>query len=344
MNIEIPKFEEFEGGLNEMAFKNPKTGRPYQKGDIVRVIKIDQWATETDYLRRHVEIEQPRGVDPDDAKFYMRVTDNSTKYMHGEMVFTNCSASWAGKLRMHGNNADLPGKEWNYIQPKFDEIKELANKNWFIHGDEEVFMDIEGNKVNLKQGNYQFKGRSLNFKLTREFKEPVLAINLERKESELFYVKLSDIKNLSSELTSTQYEAVADWFKENTGMEVTKDWKNFKVKQLFILIDEGSKEDFLYRSRAGKRYRKVLAGPFINIKQAEEQLEHFKKMEGATFYDKTKLIVDEKTSSSYSDTPDYISATLDELVAFVRANNVEVNMRDILTGKKAAVAFKNFGF
>ena len=328
--IDIEKFSQFDDVLNEMAFKDPRTNKIYQKGDIVKAYFMDSDTTSKGSI---FGVTIAKDTDRSDGLFYFSVTNNSTKYISGTILFVNCGISnnFDESFRMNGKNGGIPGEEWKYIEPKIDELKSLNGKRWFCHGDEEVFMDIEGNQTSAEERNYVFNGDSINFKLTKKFKEPVLCIHIEKDRRKIVCVKLSSLSTLSTTLSKVQNETIADWFIENTGLEVKYDesYKAFKIPKYFIRFNDS---DRIFPS-------KQEIGPFISKKQAEKVLEALKDSK-VNIYDVNKATI-ENNGLTY-----YESCVFDltTLINFMKANGVKFNMRDLLKGKEGEAALKNLNF
>lgn len=342
--LEINKFDEFNAEMNEMAFKNPITGRIYPKGEILRASHIDvDTASGLDGRGGRVTWDSLPGTDLDEPKFFFEVIANSTKFIQGRMLYANCSTTVIGNFRMAGKNIELPGKLWDIISPKRKDIDALRGKVWFMHGDESQFMDLEGKSITVPEGNYTFNGYTLNFSLTKQSNEPVLVFMSQKGGRKGFCIKLSDVDSLSKELSTEQNETIADWFIENTDLNVRYASGSFYIKR-YVVVTKDPDEDFIITDTTSYKVGKNLAGPFARRSDAENVMKVMKEAKGVSLYDKKSLEVSVEQQQSYGRGDVESQMTLEALVNFVRANGIEVEMRSLLKGKENEAALKGLGF
>ena len=246
-------------GLNEMAFKNPKTMRPYQNGDIVGIRTLKN----TGYKPRASwkAWSPPREDIEDEVQYYMTINGNASRYVFGEILAWNVgdqltSPSNNLQLRVNGAEIEIPGAEWKYIEPKLEEVKDLVDsKSWYAFGKEKIFMDENGHEIPVKN-EIRLRGTDFNFLLTRKFKEPVIGFVNNRK---FVFVKFSDIKNLPVELSDTQRKSLTDWlWKEHEINVVIDDENYFKFVEYKITKGTGYYKDWIPSVRSKKIMEKFL--------------------------------------------------------------------------------------
>jgi hypothetical protein len=341
--IEIGNFDQFDAEMNEMAFKNPITGKIYPKGEILKCTHFDSDTSANGRTFKWADMRPLPGLDGNETKFFFEVTGNSTKFINGRMLYMNCATNSYGNFRMHGRNAELPGKVWDIISPKRKDIDALRGKVWFMHGDEDQFLDLEGKAIKISEGNYTFNGLTLNFGLTKQFNEPVLVFVSQKSAQKGFCIKLSDVDSLSKELSPEQNETIADWFIENTDMNVRYAGGSFYIKR-YVVVTKDPDEDFVITDTTSYKVGKNVAGPFVRRSDAENVLKVMKEVKGVSLYDKKSLEVSVEQQQTYGRGDVESQMTLEALVNFVRANGIEVEMRSLLKGKENEAALKGLGF
>jgi hypothetical protein len=256
--------------------------------------------------------------------FYMKVDQSGRKWMEGPILAGNCLLN-ADFSKVRADKAVLqnPGPEYTYFEKDKIFDKKIMGNSYYVEGNEASLMDMEGKKHVVTEG--EFTAKSLNFKLTVEMKETVVYLRSKSRKSEYFNAKLSDLTNMSQELSLDQKKAIAEWFSTQLGgaeIEVSRD--NFAITQWFIEAP----------TRGGYP-NSFKAGPFVNEKQAETVMEGINKLNKYSLFDPTEANV----SSSWQKT----NMTLDNLIDWAKQVGVKTTMKELLALRKGAVAAQRFG-
>lgn len=263
-----------------------------------------------------------------DPSFYMKITESGRSWLVGRIVYTNGLTEYVGTgdlYRFRTVHASTPTSEYKILEKDKEEIEKYMNKTFFIEGDEPGIMGNDGEKASsLIPSEYVI--RSLNFKLSDLYDEPVFVLFSKSNNSKNFSIKLSDLESLTKELSKEQREVIAEWFgsKLSCGIELQGD--RFKIFTYKVIA---SSDDV---------FKGFSAGPFLNKDQAESFIEKLKK-EKITAFNPAGL----RITSSESWSSDNITLNIDELIRFAKAAGVQTTMKELLNLKRGAVTGKKFG-
>jgi hypothetical protein len=320
----IEKFNSFEGHLNEMA-------KAYPVGSIVRVdkasdvhIKQKNW--------KEISLSQPEGVSG--GFFYMEVTESARKWLSGKLIYNNCIKN--EELHVPGlliraiyKDVGTPGNEYNIFKKHEKDVETYMKKSFFIGGDEKGLMKHDGEKAEVKEGEYIVTG--LNFGLTKDTGSLVFCLFPKERSGRStftgngFSVKLEDIVNLGSELSKDQKSVAADWFSN-------------KLKATITYVDYEDKfriRTFEVEASAGDMLKSYAAGPFFRKEDAEKHVEELKK--GDQIFDISTLKV--KLQRDWA----FPSLDLKSMISFCKSSGVPVTMKELLVQKRGEVAARKFG-
>lgn len=341
--ITIQKFEDFDSSVNEMAFKNPETGKAWVIGDIFKISALDKDSVEfknteirskanrygDTKFKKNVVLPSPLDLgttadaDKTTGLCFIEVTENSTKYIKGKVLFTNCGWNSPQDVRMHGQHIETPGKIWDYIEAKLKDIEAHAQKGKFFNGDEGIFMDKDGDEITIKPDTYIFNGFNINFKLTEKFKEPVLSYCVKGAKTPVYYVKLSDVDTASAELSTEQTATVAAWIMDNSDLTVEANGGKFSVRKVF----------FKGRTFQDSTFS---MGPFISIQQSNlvKKALETEKMVFADFKD---------AESKLGESHEIYEFSFPQMVDFMKSSGIDMNIRAILKDNASEVDFREMG-
>lgn len=271
-----------------------------------------------------------QGVGIQGGSFYMRITESLKLWLVGKIIYTNGIASpTTDYVRIKTKYAARPTAEFQIFEKNEKEIQERINKSYYIEGTEDGIMSNDGkDKTDTKENEYTV--RSLNFKLTDLFDEPVffLVPKGSNNVSEGLSMKMSSLDVLQKELSSEQREVIAEWFGKQLKANVELQYDTFKVTKYTVTAGSDTGNGFK---------TSFTAGPFLNQEDADKVLEALKKM-ATSLFPITKLSAG--PDSGYNGT---INFTLDEMITFARGNGIDVSMKKLLELKRGAVAGKKFG-
>jgi len=260
--------------------------------------------------------------------FYMKITESGRSWLVGRIVYTNGFTEYVGTgelYRFRTVHASTPTSEFKIFTKNEEEIKSFINKAFFIEGDEAGIMGNDGEKASsLSPSEYVI--RSLNFKLSDLYDEPVFVLFSKSNTNKNFSIKLSDLESLTKELSKEQREVISEWFASKLSCAIEPQGDRFKI---FTYKVAASSDDI---------FKSFTAGPFLNKDQAESFIEKLKK-EKITAFNPAGLRI--TTSDSWSS--DNITLNIDELMKFAKAAGVEITMKELLNLKRGSVTGKKFG-
>ena len=319
--------DSFQGDqdLNEMA-------KDWPVGSIVKfAVRFDEppyneRCSKKDY-RNWAGWTPDQGAGIQGGSFYMKITESGKLWLVGKIIYTNGIATpTTDYVRIKTKYAARPTAEFEIFEKNEKEILERINKSYYIEGIEDGIMTNDGkDKTDAKENEYTV--RSLNFKLTDLFDEPVffLVPKGSNNVSEGLSMKMSSLDVLQKELSKEQREVIAEWFGKQLKADVELQYDSFRVTRYTISAGTDSVNGF--RSSFS-------AGPFLNQEDADKVLEALKKM-STSLFSTAKLSAGPENST--------ISYTLDEMITFARGNGIDVSMKKLLELKRGAVAGKKFG-
>ena len=315
----VKKLETFQG-LDEMA-------KSWPVGMIVKCNNINDlstaWSSNKWNSWRPKQAEKIEG-----GGFYMKITESGRSWLVGKVLYTNGfneGAPSGQNARFRTSYAESPTSEWKIIEKNSSDIDSYMNKTFFIEGDEPGIMNNIGEKATgITESEYVI--RSLNFKLTDLYDEPVFVLFSKTNSGKNFSLKMSDLDKLTKELSSEQREVVAEWFSKQLDANVTIYGSQFQL------------DHFNIRASSGDAFpANFSAGPFINAKQAEDFIKSL-KTEKHTLFNPSNLKV-EAVTSSYSKS----NVSLEQLINFAKAQGITTTMKQLLTLKRGASTAKKFG-
>ena len=148
----------------------------------------------------------------------------------------------------------------------------LLFQSFFLDGTEPGIIGHDGEKaIGITEAEYTV--RSLNFKLTDLYDEPVFCLftkGSDAKANKSFSIKLSEINSLTAELSKEQREVIAEWFSKKLDAIITVD-SDYNDRFSFSLWRVvGSRNDVFPLDFS--------AGPFLTKKQAESVLDIIKEL------------------------------------------------------------------
>jgi hypothetical protein len=258
--------------------------------------------------------------------FYMKITESGRSWLVGKVLYTNGFSEMPDSskvYRFRTTYAETPTTEWKIIEKNGDEIRDYLYKTFFIEGDEPGIMNNIGEKaVGLTESEYTVK--SLNFKLTDLYDEPVFVLFSKNNSSKNFSIKMSDLSSLTKELSNEQREVVAEWFSKELKADVVVNGTSFQIEQYKVVANSG--DDFP---------SSFSAGPFISKEQADNFIEKLKE-EKTTLFKTASLRVD---TDRWSKT----NLNLEQLINFSKALGINITMKQLLTMKRGASTGKKFG-
>ena len=322
--------ESFQGAqdLNEMA-------KDWPVGSIVKFAvrfnepPSNERCSKKDY-RNWSEWNPDQGAGIQGGSFYMKITESGKLWLVGKIMYTNGIANpTTDYVRIKTKYAARPTAEFEIFEKNNTEIQERINKSYYIEGIEDGIMTNDGkDKTDAKENEYTV--RSLNFKLTDLFDEPVffLVPKGSSNVSEGLSMKMSSLDVLQKELSKEQREVIAEWFGKQLKAEVELQYDSFKVTKYTVTAGSDTPNGFK---------SSFTAGPFLNQEDADKVLEALKKMTTSLF-PIAKLTAG--PDAGYNGT---VSYTLDEMITFARGNGIDVSMKKLLELKRGAVAGKKFG-
>lgn len=315
----VKKLENFQG-LDEMA-------KSWPVGMVVKCNNTSDLSSA--YSRGKWSSYRPRVAEKiEGGGFYMKITESGRSWLVGKIMYTNGFTELppsAEEVRFRTIYAETPTDELKIFEKNSSDIASYMNKVFFIEGDEPGIMNNVGEKaVGISESEYVI--RSLNFKLTDLYDEPVFVLVSKTNSNKTFSLKLSDLDKLTKELSTEQREVVAEWFSKQLDANVTVYGTQFQI------------DHFNVRSNSGDAFpASFQAGPFINTKQAEDFIKSLKS-EKHTLFNPTNLKV-EPVTASYSKS----NLSLEQLIAFSKAQGIEITMKQLLTLKRGATTAKKFG-
>jgi hypothetical protein len=260
--------------------------------------------------------------------FYMKITESGRSWLVGRIQYTNGFKEYVGTgelYRFRTVHASTPTSEFKIFTKNEEEIKGYMNKAFFIEGDEAGIMGNDGEKASsLIPSEYVI--RSLNFKLSDLYDEPVFVLFSKTNNNKNFSIKLSDLESLTKELSKEQREVISEWFasKLSCGIELQGD--RFKI----IIYEVTASSDDIFKGFS--------AGPFLNKTQAESFIEKLKKEKITTFNPASLRVTAPDSWSSQ-----HITLNIDELIRFAKAAGIEITMKELLNLKRGTVTGKKFG-
>ena len=261
------------------------------------------------------------------GSFYMKITESGKLWLVGKIIYTNGIATpTTDYVRIKTKYAARPTAEFEIFEKNEKEIQERINKSYYIEGVEAGIMTNDGkDKTDTKENEYTV--RSLNFKLTDLFDEPVffLVPKGSNNVSEGLSMKMSSLDVLQKELSGEQREVIGEWFAKQLKADIELQYDSFKVTKYSVKCSSDAANGFASA---------FSAGPFLNREDADKVLEVAKAL-STTLFPIAKL---EVSPDSYP-----ISYTLDEMIIFAKANGVDVSMKKLLVLKRGAVAGKKYG-
>lgn len=264
--------------------------------------------------------------DAEGGKFYMRITESGKAWLVGKVIYQNCitSAPPSEEVRFRVSYAEAPSAEYRIFEKNKEELSKLIGRSFFIDGTEAGIMGNDGEKAkNITENEYTV--RSLNFKLTDLYDEPVLFLVQKNNSDKNFSIKMSDLESLTKELSTEQREVIGEWFAKKIGAQIEVYGENFRIQTYTVNA-----------STSAPFPSSFSAGPFISSKQAQDFLDNLKK-EDHTMFSTVELKVN--ATSSYS----LPSLDLEKLTKFAKALGIETTMKELLALKRGAVAAKKFG-
>jgi hypothetical protein len=256
---------------------------------------------------------------------YIKVVFSGRSWLEGKVLYTNCFAGeMYDNVKISVKHVEQPGPEYKIFVDNDAKIKEAMGQSFYLDGTEPEIMSMDGKKATIKEGEYTVK--SLNFDLTAQMDTVVLHLALKGSRTNTACIKLSDIDNLTKELSKEHNEVVAEWFAKNIGCEVTYDGRQFVIPKYKVTTtssrDAGFPDNFN-------------AGPFLSEDMAKNFIKDVEKIKGTLSFDTTTLKVSKEWSS--------LQMSLEEIVNFARKKDVKVNMKDLLSLKKGHVQGKKLG-
>lgn len=260
------------------------------------------------------------------GKFYMKITESGKAWLVGKIIYQNCITAPipSEEIRFRVTHAESPSAEFRIFERNKEEISKLMNKSFFIEGTEAGIMGNDGEKAkNITENEYTV--RSLNFKLSDLYDEPVLCLFAKNSTDKNFSIKMSDLESLTKELSPEQREVIGEWFAKKIGALIEINGENFRIQTYTI----GASTTPPFPSSFS-------AGPFISVKQAEDFLDNLKKEEN-TMFSTSELKVN--STSSYS----LPTLNLEQLTKFAKGLGIEITMKELLALKRGAVTAKKFG-
>jgi hypothetical protein len=260
------------------------------------------------------------------GKFYMRITESGKAWLVGKIIYQNCITAPipSDEIRFRVTHAESPSAEFRIFERNKEEISKLMNKSFFIEGTEAGIMGNDGEKAkNITENEYTV--RSLNFKLSDLYDEPVLCLFAKNNNDKNFSIKMSELESLTKELSSEQREVIGEWFAKKIGAQIELSGENFRIQTYTV-----------YASSTDPFPSSFSAGPFISTKQAQDFLDNLKK-EDHTMFSTSELKVN--STSSYS----LPSLNLEQLIKFAKGVGIETTMKELLALKRGAVTAKKFG-
>jgi hypothetical protein len=286
----------------------------------------NRYVSKSEYRRGWQRWIPSQPSDVSGGSMYMEITESGKMWLIGKILFVNCTGEVeTGMVRIHTDYAEKPTSEFKILQDNQDVIKGWMGKSFYLEGDEDGILSVKGDTKKVSEGEYIVK--SMNFKLTDLFEEPVFFVVPKGSidVTKGFSVKLSVIDKLPSSLSKEQLEVINDWISKQIGTDVTFESGIFSIATFSINAQRDEKKGL-------KKY--FSAGPFATIKDAEDVLEEIKKLKFSHF-DVSTL----KVSRDYS----MVQFTLEEIVSFCRANGVDVSIKKLMELKKGAVTGKRYG-
>jgi hypothetical protein len=260
------------------------------------------------------------------GKFYMKITESGKAWLVGKVIYQNCITDTipTDDVRFRVTHAESASPEFRIFEKNKEELSKLMNKAFFIEGTEAGIMGNDGEKAkNITENEYVV--RSLNFKLTDLYDEPVLFLVAKNNSDRNFSIKMSELESLTKELSSEQREVIGEWFAKKIGAQLEVAGEKFRIQTYTVNASTSSPFPSSFS-----------AGPFISSKQAEDFLDKLKK-EDNTMFSTAELKVN--ATSSYS----LPSLDLESLTKFAKALGIETTMKELLALKRGAAAAKKFG-
>jgi hypothetical protein len=261
--------------------------------------------------------------------FYMKITESGRSWLAGRIVYTNGFTEYVGTgdlYRFRTTYASTPTSEFKIFTKNEEEIKGFMNKAFFIEGDEAGIMGNDGEKASSSLIPSEYVIRSLNFKLSDLYDEPVFVLFSRSNTTRNFSIKLSDLESLTKELSTDQREVIAEWFSSKLSCIIELQGDRFKI----LIYKVVASSDDVFKS--------FTAGPFLNKNQAESFIENLKKEKITTFNPSSLKITTPEHWSSEN-----ILLNIDELIKFGKAAGVQTTMKELLKLKRGAVTGKKFG-
>jgi hypothetical protein len=263
------------------------------------------------------------------GSFYMKITESGKLWLVGKILYTNGIAEVThDDVRIKTKFASQPSTEYRILEKYQKEINETLGKSFYVDGTEDVLLTNDGEtKKDVAESEYTV--RSMNFKLTDLFDEPVFfAIPKGNNDvNKGFSVKMSSITTLQAELSKAQKEVIADWFgKQLGGATVVLEGERFAVQKYSITASSGPGFTSGFS-----------AGPFITLKDAEDALDKIKEADFSFFpIGNLKAGIDTGYQAN-------LYYNLEQMIDFAKANGVDVSMKKLLELKKGAVTGKQYG-
>ena len=271
-------------------------------------------------------------INNSDGAYYLEITESGREWLVGKILFQNGIAdpNESGyRYRVRARYAMQPTSEYKILDKNKEEISKLMNKSFFLDGTEPGIIGHDGEKaIGITEAEYTV--RSLNFKLTDLYDEPVFCLftkGSDAKANKSFSIKLSEINSLTAELSKEQREVIAEWFTKKLDTIITVDSDNrFSFSPWKVV---GSRNDVFPLDFS--------AGPFLTKKQAESVLDIIKEQD-ITLYNPTSLRL-ETVENRWST----INMKLEQLVEYAKAIGVETTMKELLALRRGTAIGKKFG-
>jgi hypothetical protein len=263
------------------------------------------------------------------GKFYMKITESGKIWISGTVLYQNCllQPKPSETVRVRTRFLETQSPEFRIFERNSEEISKVMNKAFFIEGTEPGIMGNDGEKAkNITENEYIV--RSLNFKLTDLYDEPVLCLVSKSSTNINFSIKMSDLESLTKELSLEQREVIGEWFAKKIDAQIEILGEKFKIQTYEISASTSSPFP-----------SKFSAGPFLSTKKAEDYIEKLKK-EDITLFNTAELKVVSASPYGTSAPP---SLSLEELIKFAKALGIETTMKELLALRRGAVTGKKFG-